>query len=185
MGKFDRDGYEGLLTKPRAGRPAELTEAELLLLDDLLEAGALASGFPNDVWDARRVAAVIRSHFGVSSHPPHVAKLLRARGFSVQTPQRVLALADAAAQYRWEPDSKPRIARRARRKAATIFFADEMTLATQSTVHRTWARVGQPPRCCTFGRYKGVKAFGAVSDPGGVAIGYSWTTARKRLFVSF
>jgi len=96
-----------------------------------------------------------------------------------------LALADAAAQYRWEPDSKPRIARRARRKAATIFFADEMTLATQSTVHRTWARVGQPPRCRTFGRYKGVKAFGAVSDPGGFAIGYSWTTARKRLFVSF
>src|SRR5437867_4549793 len=42
VGKFDRDGYAGLLTKPRAGRPADLREAELLLLDALREAGALA-----------------------------------------------------------------------------------------------------------------------------------------------
>jgi transposase len=164
---FERDGDAGLVTKPRSGRPAELTEEELWLLADLVDAGALASGFPNDLWDARRIATVIRSHFGISYHPHHVAKLLRARGFSVQKPQRVLALADAAAQYRWETEVKPRIARRARLKAATIFFEDEMTLATQSTVHRTWARVGQTPQCRTFGRYKGVKAFGAVSGLGG------------------
>ena len=167
VGNFEHAGNDGLLTKLRPGRPAELMGEELLLLDALVDTGALASGFPNDLWDARRVAAVIRSHFGVRYHPHHVAKLLRARGFSVQKPQRVLALADAAAQYRWETEGKPRIARRARLKTATIFFADEMTLATQSTVQRTWARVGQTPECRTFGRYKGVKAFGAVSDPGG------------------
>src|SRR5918996_1530662 len=48
-----------------------------------------------------------------------------------------------------------------------IFFEDEMTLATQSTVQRTWARVGQTPQCRTFGRYKGIKAFGAISGQGG------------------
>jgi len=166
VGNFEQAGYEGLLTKPRAGRPAELTEEELWLLDDLVDAGALASGFPNDLWDARRVAIVIRSHFGVSYHPHHVAKLLRGRGFSVQKPQRVLAKASAAAQYRWETEEKPQIAWRARLKAATIFFEDEMTLATQSTVARTWARVGQTPQLSTFGRYKGVKTFGAVSGLG-------------------
>jgi len=164
---FERDSYAGLLTKPRSGRPAELAEEELLLLADLVDAGALASGFPNDLWAARRVATVIRSQFGISSHPHHVAKLLRARGFSVQKPQRVRALADAAAQYRGETEGKPQIARRARLKAATLFFEDEMTLATQSTGQRTWARVGQTPQCRTFGRYKGVKAFGAVSGLGG------------------
>jgi transposase len=157
---------EGLLTKPHSERPAELTEEELLMLDDLVDAGAQASGFPNDLWDARRVGVLIRSHFGVSYHPHHVAKLLRARGFSVQRPQRLLALADAAAQYRWETETKPEIERRARRKGATIFFEDEMTLATQSTVGRTWSRVGRTPESRTFGRYKGVKAFGAVSAAG-------------------
>jgi transposase len=167
VGHFEQADYEGLLTKPRAGRPAELTEEELWLLEDLVDAGALASGFPNDLWDARRVATVIRSHFGISYHPHHVAKLLHVRGFSVQKPQRVLALADAAAQYRWETEEKPWIVWRARLKAATVFFEDEMTLATQSTVHRTWARVGQTPERRTFGRYKGVKAFGSVSGLGG------------------
>lgn len=163
---YEREGLAGLLTKPRTGRPAELTEEELLLLEDLVEAGARASGFANDLWDARRVGAVIRAHFGVSYHPHHVAKLLLSRGFSVQRPQRVLALADAAAQYRWESETKPQIVRRARLKGARIFFEDEMTLATQSTVGRTWARVGQTPAQKVFGRYKGVKAFGAISGSG-------------------
>ena len=77
IGNFERQGYEGLLTRPHPGRPAELSEEELLLLDDLVDAGAAASGFPNDLWDARRVAAIIRAHFGISYHPHHVAKLLR------------------------------------------------------------------------------------------------------------
>lgn len=166
VGNFERQGYEGLLTNPRAGRPAELNEEELLLLDDLVDAGAAASGFPNDLWDSRRVASVIRSHFGVSYHPHHVAKLLRTRGFSVQKPQRLLALADAAEQYRWESQTKRQIGHRAMSKAATIFFEDEMTLATQSTVGRTWSRVGRTPEHKTFGRQKGVKAFGAVSGEG-------------------
>ena len=66
VSNFEQAGYEGLLTKPHSGRPAELTEEELLMLDDLVDAGAQASGFPNDLWDARRVGVVIRSHFGIS-----------------------------------------------------------------------------------------------------------------------
>ncbi len=163
---FTHNGCAGLLTKPRSGRPAALTTEELLLLDDVVDAGALASGFPNNLWDARRVSSLIRSHFGVSYHPHHVARLLRARGFSVQKPQRILALADAAAQYRWETESKPQIVHRARQKHATIFFEDEMTLATQGTVGYTWARIGQTPEARVFGRHKGVKAFGAVSAHG-------------------
>lgn len=63
---YSSEGVEGLLTKPRPGRPAELSEEEFSLLEDLVDAGGLASGFPNEVWDARRIGLVIRSHFGVS-----------------------------------------------------------------------------------------------------------------------
>lgn len=166
VGNFERQGYEGLMTSPRSGRPAELSQEELSLLDDLVDAGASASGFPNDLWDTRRVASVIRSHFGIGYHPHHVAKLLHTRGFSVQKPQRLLALADAAEQFRWESETKRQIGRRAILKGATIFFEDEMTLATQSTVGRTWSRVGHTPEHKTFGRQKGVKAFGAISGDG-------------------
>jgi hypothetical protein len=77
-----------------------------------------------------------------------------------------LALADAAEQYRWETETKRQTERRAIRHDATIFFGDEMTLATQSTVGRTWSRIGHTPEHKTFGRQKGVKAFGAVSGSG-------------------
>jgi transposase len=157
-------GDEALITAPRPGRPAALTEEEFSILDNLVDAGAVASGFPNDVWDARRVALLIRSHFGVCYHPNHVARILHARGFSVQKPQRILALADAAAQYRWETATKWEIARLAQIKRAQIYFEDEMSLATQGTVHQTWARIGKTPQAPTFGRYKGVKTFGLVSS---------------------
>src|SRR5262249_38337691 len=158
------EGYEALMTKPHPGRPAEMSEEEFSLLDDLVDAGAVASGFPNNVWDARRVAMVIRSHFGVSYHPNYVARILHTTGFSVQKPQRILALADAAAQYRWETATKREIARLARAKHRQIFFEDEMSLATQGTVHQTWARIAKTPSAPTFGRYKGVKTFGLISS---------------------
>ncbi len=182
---YECDGVAGLLTKPRTGRPAELSEEEFSLLDDLVDAGAMASGFPNEVWDARRVGLVIRSHFGVSYHPHHVAKLLHARGFSLQKPQRVLALADAAAQYRWESETKPQIARQARAKRATVFFEDEMSLATQGTVHRTWARVGKTPTQQTYGRYQGVKAFGLVSTRSNFRYRVQTTYFTQTSFLSF
>jgi len=166
IGNFERQGDEGLRTRPHPGRPAELSEEELLLLDDLVEAGAAASGFPNDLWEARRGAALIRAHCGLSYHPHHVAKLLRARGFRVQKPQRLLALADAAEQYRWETQTKRQIEQRTVQKTATVFFADERTLATQSTLGRTWSRIGRTPEHRTFGRHKGGKTFGAVSGSG-------------------
>ncbi len=97
----------------------------------------------------------------------------------------MLALADAAAQYRWETEGTPQIARRARRKAATIFCEDEMTLATQSPGQRTWARVGQTPHCPTFGRYKGVNAFGAVSEPGGLRYRVQWDYCSQATFRAF
>src|SRR5215510_10503870 len=166
VANFEQPGYDGLLTSPRSGRPAEWSEEEWLLLEDWVDAGASASGFPNDWWDTRRVASLIRAQFGVSDHPHPVAKLLRARGFRVQTPPRLLALADAAEQSRWEIETKRPIGRRAIRQDATVFFEAEMTLATQGTIGRTWSRVGQTPENKTFGRQKGVKAFGAVSGSG-------------------
>jgi transposase len=81
VGYFEHEGLAGLLTRPRTGRPAELSEEEFSLLDDLVDAGAVASGFPNDVWDARRVGLIIQAHFGVRYHPHHVAKLLHTLWF--------------------------------------------------------------------------------------------------------
>lgn len=103
----------------------------------------------------------------------------------MQKPQRALALADAAARYRWETETKPQIARQARAKRATVFFEDEMSLATQGTVHQTWGRVGQTPGQKTYGRHKGVKAFGRVSNRNSFRYRVQTTYFTQASFLSF
>jgi hypothetical protein len=48
-------------------------------------------------------------------------------------PERLLT---DAAQYKWE--TKTDVAHQTRVKTAIIFFEDEMSLATQSTLYSTW-----------------------------------------------
>ena len=107
-------GPNGLATEARSGRPGKLSEEELCEFEEIIDAGATAYGFPNELWDAKRAALVVLECFAVSYHPNHVAKILHQRGFSVQCPAVTLAKANREAQKRWENEDIPRIARRAK-----------------------------------------------------------------------
>src|SRR5947209_7726017 len=69
----------GLDAKPVRGAKRRLTDFQLKELEDLLNKGAPAHGFPNELWTAARVAQVIHRHFGVKYHPDYVLRLLRRR----------------------------------------------------------------------------------------------------------
>src|SRR5262245_30134290 len=56
---------QGLAAKPVPGAKRRLTDAHLRELEGLLDKGAPAHGFPNQLWTSARVAQVIRRHFGV------------------------------------------------------------------------------------------------------------------------
>ncbi len=84
----EEGGDEALSAKPVPGRPKKLGEAECERLWPILLDGALAYGFPNDLWTCKRIARVIRKRFGVKYHPSHVWKILRAARWSCQVPER-------------------------------------------------------------------------------------------------
>ncbi len=65
---------------PAPGAPARLRAEQLAQLPALLVRGAPAFGFIGDVWTRARVAEVIKRQFGVTYHPDHVGRLLRAVG---------------------------------------------------------------------------------------------------------
>src|SRR5262249_6389610 len=69
----------GLAAKPSLGPRPRLSDERLAALEDLLQEGAVAHGWPNHLWTAKRVAALIRRHFGIDYHPEHARKILKRR----------------------------------------------------------------------------------------------------------
>jgi len=95
-------GREALVSKGKTGRKCALTESQLEELAGLLTAGAVAAGYPNEMWTLPRVADLIRERFGVKYHPGHVWHLLSGLGFSCQRPARRAVERDDEKVLRWK-----------------------------------------------------------------------------------
>jgi transposase len=105
-------GDAALSPKPIPGRRRKLGDAERQRLLALLLKGALAYGFPNDLWTLKRIASVIRREFGVKYHPNHVWRLLRGLGWSCQVPERRAVQRDEKAIAHWKRYKWPHIKKR-------------------------------------------------------------------------
>ena len=98
---------EGLRGKIAVGSPARLTQEQLEHLPRLLEQGAEAHGFAGAVWTTERVALLIHKHFGVSYHPAHMSRLLKAIKYSVQQPIERATQRDEQAIKAWKAERWP------------------------------------------------------------------------------
>src|SRR6516162_566500 len=70
---------QGLAAKPHPGPKPLLSLQQWVEIQHLLLQGASKHGWPNDLWTAARVAALIKRHFGVDYHPEHVRRVLKER----------------------------------------------------------------------------------------------------------
>lgn len=84
------------------GRPSGLEASERAKLAKRLVAGAVANGFPTELWTLARVAALIKREFGLSYSTVHVWRLLKQMGFSSQRPTGRAAQRDEQAIQRWK-----------------------------------------------------------------------------------
>jgi transposase len=109
MKRAKQEGMEALKHRPPPGAKARLSEAQRAKLPELLARGAPAHGFRGEVWTCARVAEVIRKEFGVSYHPAHVSRLLRALGLSLQKPVRRANQRDEEAIRRWKEERWPEL----------------------------------------------------------------------------
>ncbi len=107
MKRATEEGVEGLRHKPPPGATPRLSEQERARLPELLARGAEAHGFRGDVWTCERVAQLIRREFGVSYHPAHVSRLLKALRQSLQKPKRRAEQRDEEAIERWKEKKWP------------------------------------------------------------------------------
>ena len=112
MKHAEEEEVEGLKYTLPPGAPPCLSEEERAKLPELLAQGAPAHGFRGEVWTCERVAEVIRKEFGVSYHPAHVSRLLKALGQSLQKPQRRANQRDEEAIEHWKEERWPSLKKR-------------------------------------------------------------------------
>jgi transposase len=104
-----RRGADGLAARPHPGPKPRLNGTQRRSLAALLKKGAVAAGYPNDLWTCRRVRDLIVRNFGVRYDFNHVGRVLHSLGFSVQKPEARARERDEAAIERWRKKDWPRI----------------------------------------------------------------------------
>jgi transposase len=109
MQSFRRQGKAGLKPRPTPGRPAQMKRQQKQELIGLLKQGAVAAGYPTEMWTTRRVAEQIQRHWGIAYHPGHVWKILIALGWSCQKPERRALQRNPRKIRAWKQRDWPRI----------------------------------------------------------------------------
>jgi transposase len=117
MKRAREEGAQALRHKPPPGAPSRLSDEQRARLPELLAQGAEAHGFRGEVWTCERVAIVIRKEFGVSYHPAHVSRVVRALGLSLQKPQRRAEQRNEEAIDNWKDKKWPSLKKGRKRKA--------------------------------------------------------------------
>jgi transposase len=137
---------QGLAAKPATGPKPRLNSQQLAALEALLNQGAVAHGWPNQLWTAQRVAVLIHRSFGVRYHPDHVRRLLNQRlRWTSQKPQKRARERNLKEVERWIADDWPRIIRQAFQRKARIALLDESGFLLSPVVRRTMAPRGKTP----------------------------------------
>ena len=87
--KLAKQSIEKLAARPHPGPTPRLAAPQLEELEGLLLRGAVAHGWPTELWTAARAAELIERRFGIHFHPEYVRKILRRRmRWTSQKPQR-------------------------------------------------------------------------------------------------
>lgn len=106
---MERSGSRALAAKAQPGRPALLSAQQKEHLLELLLQGPQVHGYASQLWTLPRVAQVIETNFGISYHPAHVWKILRACDWSAQKPERLARERDEEQIQRWRRRRWPHI----------------------------------------------------------------------------
>lgn len=99
------------------GRPPKIKPAHLKRLAVVLQQGAQAHGFLNDLWTLPRIARVLELECGVKTHPAHLWRVLGRVGWSCQRPSGKAQERDEDAIAHWRRYTWPALKKRPQTKA--------------------------------------------------------------------
>jgi transposase len=123
-------------------------------------------GLDFGLWTRNVVAELIEKKFGVHLGVTAVGELLAKLGLTPQKPLQRAYQRDPQAIERWQRETYPAIARKAKRQGAEVFFWDESGFRADTVHGKTWGVRGQTPVVQRPGQRQSVSAASAVTAQG-------------------
>lgn len=179
-------GDQALCAKPIPGAPSKLNAKQLAKLARVIRSkNPQQLKFDYALWTLAIIRQVIVDLFGVKLSEVSVGRLIKRLGF---TPQRPLYRAwqqDPQLVQTWQDEEYPKIARRAKKENALIFFADEAGIRSDNHAGTTWAPIGQTPVVKATGARFGLNMLSAVNAQGHFRFMTHEGTVTARVFRDF
>jgi len=167
LSSYHYGGDDAIKAKPVPGAPRKLNDKQLAKLARLIRGQTpLQLKFEFALWTLAIIRELIRREFGVGLSEVSVGRLMKRLGFSPQRPLYRAWQQDSALVERWRAQDYPRIAARAKREKALIFFADESGIRSDHHAGTTWAPIGQTPVVKATGARYGFNMISAVNGLG-------------------
>jgi transposase len=167
LSAFHYGGEDALKAKPIPGAPRKLSDKQMAKLAKLIrEQTPLQLKFEFALWTLAIIRELIRREFDVRLSEVSVGRLMKRLGFSAQRPLYRAWQQDGALVERWQAEDYPKIAARAKREKALIFFADESGIRSDHHAGTTWAPVGKTPVVKATGARYGFNMISAVNSLG-------------------
>jgi transposase len=160
-------GLKALLSRKASGRPRTLTAAqEKRVFGWINGKDPRQYGFDFGLWTRQVVAQLIDDKFGVRLSLASVGGLLARLGLTPQKPLQRAYERDPEAIEAWKAEVYPKLASRAKKLGADIYFWDEAGFRADAVQGRTWAKRGQTPVISTPGKRQTISAASAVNAKG-------------------
>ena len=160
-------GEQALKAKPIRGARPKLDAKQLAKLSRIIRTKTpLQLNFEFALWTLAIIREVIRREFGVSLSEVSVGRLMKRLGFTPQRPMYRAWQQDAALVEQWRQSEYPKLAARAKREGALIFFADESGVRSDHHAGTSWAPKGRTPLVKSTGARFGLNMISAVNALG-------------------
>ncbi len=167
LSAYHYGGEAGLQAKAIVGAPMKLSGKQMAKLAKIIrEKSPLQLKFEYALWTRAMIRQVILKQFDVRLSEVSVGRLMRRLGFSPQRPLYRAWQQDPALVEHWREKAFPKIARRAKREGALIFFADESGIRSDYHAGTSWAPVGKTPIVDTTGARFSLNMLSAVNAQG-------------------
>lgn len=167
LSAYHYGGDDALQAKPIPGAPPKLEAKQMAKLVKLISGKSPQQfKFEYALWTLALIRELIKREFNVKLSEVSVGRLMKRLGF---TPQRPLYRAwqqDPVLVQTWQDQEYPKIARRAKKENALIFFADEAGIRSDNHAGTTWAPSGQTPVVKATGARFGFNMLSAVNAQG-------------------